>query len=68
GYWMVGADGGVFAFGNAPYLGSLPGIGVQLPAGDPAQAVAPTQDGQGYWLITKDGQMYTFGDAVNAGT
>ncbi len=22
GYWLVGGDGGVFAFGNAKYLGS----------------------------------------------
>jgi hypothetical protein len=22
GYWLVGSDGGVFAFGDAPYLGS----------------------------------------------
>ena len=25
GYWMVGSDGGVFAFGNAGFVGSLPG-------------------------------------------
>ena len=24
GYWLVGADGGVFAFGDAPYYGSDP--------------------------------------------
>jgi hypothetical protein len=24
GYWLVGADGGVFTFGDAAYLGSLP--------------------------------------------
>ena len=24
GYWMLGADGGVFTFGDAPYLGPLP--------------------------------------------
>lgn len=22
GYWLLGADGGVFAFGNAPFLGA----------------------------------------------
>ena len=30
GYWLVGADGGVFAFGDAPNLGSLPGVGVNV--------------------------------------
>ena len=27
GYWLIGADGGVYAFGDAPFLGSLPGLG-----------------------------------------
>jgi len=25
GYWLSGADGGVFAYGNAPFLGSMAG-------------------------------------------
>src|SRR5271165_6439711 len=25
GYWMVGSDGGIFSFGDAPYLGSMGG-------------------------------------------
>ena len=25
GYWLVGSDGGVYAYGDAPFLGSLPG-------------------------------------------
>ncbi len=29
GYWLLGADGGIFAF-NAPFYGSLPGVGVQV--------------------------------------
>lgn len=29
GYWIVGADGGVFACGDAPYPGSLPGLGLK---------------------------------------
>jgi hypothetical protein len=28
GYWLVGTDGGVFAFGSAQYLGSLPGLNI----------------------------------------
>jgi len=30
GYWMVGADGGVFAFGDATFVGSLPQLGVHV--------------------------------------
>ena len=26
GDWLVGSDGGVFAFGNAPFIGSLPSM------------------------------------------
>ena len=28
GYTLVGTDGGVFTFGDAPFYGSLPGSGV----------------------------------------
>jgi len=31
GYWLVAADGGVFAFGDAPFLGSLGGQAVPAP-------------------------------------
>ena len=30
GYFLVGRDGGVFAFGNAPFIGSLPGRGTDV--------------------------------------
>jgi hypothetical protein len=26
GYWLIGQDGGIFAFGTAPFVGSLPGL------------------------------------------
>jgi hypothetical protein len=29
GYWLIGSDGGIFAFG-APFVGSLPGLGVAV--------------------------------------
>ena len=29
-YWLFGKDGGVFAYGGAPYEGSLPGQGVHV--------------------------------------
>jgi len=30
GYWLVGSDGGIFSFGDADNLGSLPGLGVTV--------------------------------------
>jgi Peptidase A4 family/IPT/TIG domain len=60
GYFMVAADGGVFAFGDAHFAGSCPGIGGCSGA---AVAVIPDASGDGYWLVTKTGNVYTFGDA-----
>ena len=61
GYWMVGSDGGVFAFGDAGFVGSLPGLGVQ--AHDIVGAV-PTATGRGYWMVGADGGVFAFGDAT----
>ncbi len=60
GYFMVASDGGVFAFGDAAFEGSCPGIGG---CGGAAVAVAPDSSGRGYWLITASGNIYTFGNA-----
>jgi hypothetical protein len=60
GYFMVATDGGVFAFGDARYEGSCPGIGGCAGA---AVAVMPDHSGNGYWLVTATGSVYAFGDA-----
>ena len=60
GYFMVASDGGVFAFGDAHFAGSCPGIGGCAGA---AVAVMPDASGNGYWLVTQTGNVYTFGDA-----
>ncbi len=60
GYFMVASDGGVFAFGDARFEGSCPGIGGCAGA---AVAVMPDRTGNGYWLVTSAGGVYTFGDA-----
>jgi hypothetical protein len=64
GYFMVASDGGVFAFGDAKFEGSCPGIGGCSGA---AVAVMPDATGNGYWLVTATGHVYTFGDASNYG-
>jgi hypothetical protein len=63
GYYMVAADGGVFAF-NSTFAGSCPGIGGCVGA---AVAVAPDASGKGYWLATNSGQIYAFGNAKYLG-
>ena len=65
GYCMVGADGGVFAFGDARYDGSLPGLGVHV---NDIVGIAATRDGRGYWLVGSDGGIFAFGDAVYRGS
>jgi hypothetical protein len=65
GYFMVASDGGVFAFGDAQYEGSCPGIGGCIGA---AVGVAPDASGGGYWLVTAAGHVYSFGDARNLGS
>ena len=60
GYFMVGSDGGVFAFGDAKFAGSCPAIGGCSGA---AVAVIPDHTGNGYWLVTATGHVYGFGDA-----
>jgi hypothetical protein len=65
GYFMVGSDGGVFAFGDAKFAGSCPGIGGCSGA---AIAVMPDAGGGGYWVVTKTGSVYAFGDAPSFGS
>jgi Peptidase A4 family/Bacterial Ig-like domain (group 3) len=65
GYFMVASDGGVFAFGDAKFEGSCPGIGGCSGA---AVAVMPDASGNGYWLVTATGHVYAFGDAVSYGS
>ncbi len=60
GYFMVASDGGVFAFGDARFEGSCPGIGGCAGA---VVAVVPDATGNGYWVVTQTGNVYTFGDA-----
>jgi IPT/TIG domain len=64
GYFMVASDGGVFAFGDATFAGSCPGIGG---CSGSAVAVVPDTTGHGYWVVTSTGGVYPFGDATYHG-
>ena len=64
GYWLVAADGGIFAFGDAPFFGSMGGE----PLNAPIVGMAATPDGDGYWLVAADGGIFAFGDAPFLGS
>jgi superoxide dismutase, Cu-Zn family len=64
GYWLVAADGGVFAFGDAPFLGGLGGTRLN----SPIVGMASSPSGAGYWLVAADGGVFAFGDAPFSGT
>jgi hypothetical protein len=59
GYWLAGADGGVFAYGRAHFSGSAAGAGLQASL----SGIAATPSGQGYWMAGRDGGVFAFGDA-----
>jgi hypothetical protein len=59
GYWLVASDGGIFAFGDAPFLGSTGGIHLNKPV----VGMAATANGSGYWLVATDGGIFSYGNA-----
>ena len=63
GYWMVGADGRVYAFGAVTASGGPTG------ALGSAQAVdlEPTPSLDGYWVVDSAGRVFAYGDARHHG-
>jgi len=59
GYWLVASDGGIFAYGDAGFYGSMGGQHLNKPVA----GMAATPDGHGYWLVASDGGVFSFGDA-----
>jgi hypothetical protein len=55
----VASDGGVFAFGDARYFGSMGG----RPLSAPVVGLVGTSGGGGYWEVASDGGVFAFGDA-----
>ena len=47
GYWVVGQNGTVMAFGDAMLYGSA----VHMDLNGPIVGIAATPDGKGYWLV-----------------
>ena len=55
----MASDGGLFAFGDAAFYGSMGG----QPLNEPIVGIAATPDGGGYWEVASDGGLFAFGDA-----
>lgn len=64
GYHLVFADGGVFTYGDAVFLGSM---GDEV-LNQPVVSACSTPSGNGYWLLAADGGVFCFGDAKFYGT
>ena len=60
GYWMLGSDGKVYAFGDAKnaYFGDA-----SIPGGAKAVHIEPTPSLKGYWINDDRGDVFAFGDA-----
>ncbi|HVM07461.1 MAG TPA: hypothetical protein VM345_03275 [Acidimicrobiales bacterium] len=59
GYWFAAGDGGLFAYGDAEFRGSMGG----RPLVAPVVGMAATPSGGGYWMVASDGGIFAFGDA-----
>jgi len=64
GYWMLGAGGSVYPFGDARSWGDASAL---LPAGHRAVDVEPTPSDHGYWVVDERGEVFAFGDASYRG-
>ncbi len=62
GYWMVGSDGKVYAFGQAKHLGNA-----ALSPNVPAVDLEPYAVGEGYWVVDRHGGVHGFGAARSFG-
>jgi hypothetical protein len=69
GYWMLGGDGAVYAFGGAGDLGSATAALAPLrPFGIQAVDLEPTPSRKGYWVVDDVGGVFPFGDATALGS
>jgi hypothetical protein len=59
GYYLYGADGGMFTYWDLPFCGSTGALALAKPI----VGMAATGDAGGYWLVAGDGGIFSFGDA-----
>jgi hypothetical protein len=61
---LVALDGGVFAFGDAHFYGSMGGHPLNAPMGE----IAANPNGPGYSTVAEDGGVFSFGGAPFEGS
>ncbi len=59
GYWLVAADGGIFAYGDTQFYGSAGSLRLN----QPIVGMSVTPDGGGYTLVATDGGVFNYGDS-----
>ncbi|HEY1826438.1 MAG TPA: hypothetical protein VGF87_00375 [Acidimicrobiales bacterium] len=59
GYWLVASDGGIFSFGDAPYLGS--GVDLNDQEHAPAIGMFSYANASQYLIVLSDGSAEGFG-------
>ncbi|MGH9039773.1 MAG: phytase [Acidimicrobiia bacterium] len=64
GYWMLGSDGKVFAFGDARHAGD---VTAALQPGVEAVDLEPNPVADGYWIVDGRGTVSAFGQARHFG-
>jgi hypothetical protein len=64
GFWLLGADGGVYASCGTAFYGSMGASHLNKPV----VGMAATPDDKGYWLAASDGGVFAFGDAPYLGS
>ena len=61
GYYILSPQGGVYAYGGAPFYGSA--AGAPYFEGETAAALVVNHFGTGYWILSKSGGVYAYGGA-----
>ena len=56
GYWLVASDGGIFAYGDAKFFGSMGGA----PLNRPVVGIASDAATGGSWEVASDGGIFAF--------
>ncbi|HVM40823.1 MAG TPA: N-acetylmuramoyl-L-alanine amidase, partial [Acidimicrobiia bacterium] len=68
GYWVLDQEGGVFAYGDAHFRGSLPALRAAGTSAGRGAAIAAGIRRDGYLVLDRDGGVFAFGKAKYHGS